>query len=229
MADTNPVQKRMIGARKPVAKGYLVVLVILVVVGLGSFGGYWFYEQHHISSDLKRTILAALDSHSTENDFHVYMREARLQVRTRRDAIVLAKLENAAELANSSAEIWVRQYRESLDSLRNPKTPSSRKLEDIKRQYRQSHIAVPKSIEDHIQEAYRQEKAEWEQEKQTHYSEANRAKTESETAQKLLQEVRVAVGSPPPKESKPEGWTNDPCPSGFRWVNHGTSGACENK
>jgi hypothetical protein len=64
---------------------------------LAGFLGYYLY-QRHLSSDLKRTLVAAMDPHCSVADVQQYLHAARPLVRTKRDAEVLAQMEHAFEL-----------------------------------------------------------------------------------------------------------------------------------
>jgi hypothetical protein len=85
----------------------LFVLVILLVAA--SYGGFQLYERH-LSSNLKRTLVAALDQSATDADILVYVREARLQVRTEKDKATLSKLEKMLQLAQDAQEIEQRHW-----------------------------------------------------------------------------------------------------------------------
>ncbi len=71
---------------------------VLASVCLAGFLGYYLY-QHHLSSDLKRTLVAAMDPHCSVADVQQYLHAARPLVRTKRDAEVLAQTQEAFEMA----------------------------------------------------------------------------------------------------------------------------------
>ena len=64
----------------------LFVGVLAVILVGGCFGGYQLYQRHYLSSGMKRTLTAAMDPSATESDIRTYIRDARLQVHTSRDA-----------------------------------------------------------------------------------------------------------------------------------------------
>ena len=71
-------------------------VLILLVAGV-SYGGWRIY-QGHLSGDLRRTLIAAADPTASNADIHAYLRRARLQVRTDRDAEVFGKLATSVQL-----------------------------------------------------------------------------------------------------------------------------------
>jgi hypothetical protein len=90
--------------RKVAVIAGVIGLVVLTAVCYGSFRLY----ENHLSSTLKRTLLASMDSSASENDIRSYLRDARLQVRTQKDAVVLQELEDAVNCADKSADTAVR-------------------------------------------------------------------------------------------------------------------------
>lgn len=76
----------------------VLVAMILALLAVGGFFGYRWYDAHHISSDLRRILLAVMDSNATDADRAQYMREARLTIRTHKDEIVLGELEQAVHI-----------------------------------------------------------------------------------------------------------------------------------
>jgi hypothetical protein len=91
--------------------------LFIALIGLGCFGGYRLYQRRYLSSDMKRTLTAAMDPAASENDVVTYIRDARLQVHTERDIAILEKFETCMQLAKDASEIEQRLWKETLDSL----------------------------------------------------------------------------------------------------------------
>jgi hypothetical protein len=72
--------------------------LLLVIIGLACFGSYRLYQRRYLSSDIKRTLKAAVDPAATEADVMAYIRDARLQVHTEKDAEVLQNFETCVQL-----------------------------------------------------------------------------------------------------------------------------------
>jgi hypothetical protein len=89
--------------------GFLIALAVC-----GSFGGYELYQRHHLSSDIKRTLTAAMDPSASEADVLTYIRDARLQVHTKKDADLSQKFQTCVQLAKDSSEINSRLFRETM-------------------------------------------------------------------------------------------------------------------
>ncbi len=81
----------------------IVTVALLVLLAAGSYLGYYEYDHHHLTSDLKRTLQAALDPDTTDADAAAYLRQAHLQVRTKLDAEVEGRFQQAVTLAMSAA------------------------------------------------------------------------------------------------------------------------------
>lgn len=73
-------------------------LAVLILLVAGVSYGSWRLYQGHISTDLRRTLIAAADPTSSNTDVHAYLRRARLQIRTNRDAEVFGKLATSVQL-----------------------------------------------------------------------------------------------------------------------------------
>jgi hypothetical protein len=76
----------------------LLVLVVLVLLLSGVSYGGWRLYQRHLSSDLRRTLIAAADPTASDADLQAYLHRARLQVRTERDAEIFGKIATAVQL-----------------------------------------------------------------------------------------------------------------------------------
>jgi hypothetical protein len=75
-----------------------LLLSILLVCGL-IYGGCRLY-QTHLSSDLRGTLIAAADPTASDAELHAYLRRARFQVRTERDAEIFEKIATAVQLSD---------------------------------------------------------------------------------------------------------------------------------
>jgi predicted Zn-dependent protease len=72
----------------------LISLALIIGAGIGI---YRHYQANHISSDLRRTLTAAVDPRCSMNDELTYLRDARAQVRSLRDAQLEDYLQSAVE------------------------------------------------------------------------------------------------------------------------------------
>ena len=70
----------------------------VVILAAGFWVGYRQYQEYYLSPTVKRLLIAAMDPHSTSEDVKIYVRQARLEVRTERDRNTLAKYEEARAL-----------------------------------------------------------------------------------------------------------------------------------
>ena len=78
--------------------GYLSMMAIV-----GVLVGYQEYDKRYISSDLRRTLTAAVDVTASQADIESYIRTARLQVRTKKDAALLGMYEQFMILSQIAA------------------------------------------------------------------------------------------------------------------------------
>jgi hypothetical protein len=190
--------EKLNGIFKPTLYGSAIAVIVC-----GSFGGYQLYQRHHLSSDLKRTLTAAMDSSATEEDVSTYLRDARLQVRTRKDAEILQKFQKAVHLAEDSSQITARLFNETFRSLHSlaagePEAYSTvNKLIEIRSQYWAAHKPVPKNLQTQIHQALVDGQARRKQESQEQDEEQKRADNESKTAKRLYNDVRSELGWPP--------------------------------
>jgi len=81
-----------------------VLLALSAILITAGFGG-WHLYQNHLSSDLKRTLIAGVDPNANEADVHVYIRDARLQVRTKKDQTTFDKLVRVMQLAKDASDM----------------------------------------------------------------------------------------------------------------------------
>lgn len=181
------------------------IFVGTLVVLSGGFAGYQLYETRHLSSDLKRTLTAATDEHATEADLRSYFHDARLQVHTKKDEEVLQKFEKAAQLAANSTEISGQVFHAQLRSIGDLSSgyEEFNRLIELRSQYWQAHVPVPKDLRPRIDKALADAKARKQQEQELQDSEMKRAESEQATAKALYNEVRSELGLPPlPKPPK---------------------------
>jgi len=129
--------------------------IAIVVIGFGCFGGYELYEKRYLSSDLRRTLTAAMDPAATNGDIMAYVRDARLQIRTMKDAAVFQKFEECVQLSEDSNEINSRLFNDSMTALQSLNSTDSlvSKLVEIRSEYWREHIPVPKILQTQIDQA----------------------------------------------------------------------------
>jgi hypothetical protein len=109
----------------------LIFGVSIGIIGLGCFGGYVLYQRHYLSSDIRRSLTAAMDPTATESDVLTYIRDARLQVRTERDRETLEKFETCVQLAKDASEIDQRLWKQILDfSPGHPRSQQEERMYD---------------------------------------------------------------------------------------------------
>jgi hypothetical protein len=178
--------------------------LLIAIIGFGCLGGYKLYQRRYMSSDLKRTLLVAMDPTASESDILVYIRDARLQVLTRKDAEVLQKLQTCVQLGRDSSEVNSRLTKEYFEALGSmvPRNSPFDKLVALRSEYWAAHLPVPKDLLTRMDQAMAGEKARQKRQKETWEAEEKRAKEEQATAQKLYKEVRAELGLPPLQVAK---------------------------
>lgn len=154
----------------------LFVTFTIVVLALTSFG-WWYYNERMVSSKVKGAVLAVVNSPNvTDADLDVYLRTAKLESRTKRDTVVVARLDKMVALMRQSAFDKARgQDSRVIDTLSKTvqgcstgPDPSCRKL--------QQSLAEFTEQSQHLLEKSKEEQAE---------------------AQTLFSSLRVDVGLPP--------------------------------
>jgi hypothetical protein len=172
---------------------------LTAVMILSCFGGYQLYQRRYLSSDLKRTLIAAMDPAVTENDIVAYLHDARLQVRTRKDAEILQKFETTIQFAKDASEINNRLFNERMKSIDDMTSRNTHfdKLVAIAQDYQKSGIVIPKDLLAQIHQARIDDKAEHDQQRSRWDADEQRAKDEATGAKKLYGEVRSELGLPP--------------------------------
>jgi len=182
----------------------LIGVLLFLAIGLLCFRAYETYEWHYLSSGLKRTLGAGMDSTATQSDIASYMRDARLQVRTKRDAQVLQKFEECLRQINEVAEIEQGHFDETLKSIksRGSGDPYLQSLLDTKLKYLQAHRAVPDSVQADIDREVAFEKQDKKYEDEKYQREEDRAKSERVSAPELYRELRVDLELPPVPQTK---------------------------
>jgi len=73
----------------------LLLLMAILISALGAYA----YDRHHLSADLKQTLIEASYPSNTFDQIDTYLHEARLQVHTRKDQEVYGKFFQAVRLA----------------------------------------------------------------------------------------------------------------------------------
>jgi hypothetical protein len=161
---------------------------------LGGFLGYYLY-QRHLSSDLKRILVAAMDPHCSVADVQQYLHAARPLVRTKRDWDVLAQTQKAFEMAvdaQQTSDEYLQYLQQTLDD-GVTRQSAFWKLEQIEEQYRSEGLRVPADLKAQEAEALKEEKRESDEWKQRD----NDADREQAEAGKLFNQVRADIGMPP--------------------------------
>ena len=78
------------------------ILIGLALLGGIAFGGYTLYERH-ISTEARAAVLAALGDNVNDADVAVYLRTAKLAIRTKRDAYIVGLLDKTVEQAEKAS------------------------------------------------------------------------------------------------------------------------------
>jgi hypothetical protein len=81
-----------------------LVVAIAVLAG-GGVASYRWYDTHHISSEFRRTAAAICDPTTSGSDQESYLRSARLQVRTARDAALLNEIETMLRIDDATLDL----------------------------------------------------------------------------------------------------------------------------
>jgi hypothetical protein len=170
-------------------KALIISISLLSAIGLIGYGSCQGYE-HHLSADLKRTLIASMDPSVTIDDLHVYLRDARLQVRTDKDKEVPEKFQTSVRLLEDSKEICNRQDKE-IHALVSGNGPYTRVVLLIMRYYK-AHLNPPKELlaqyeNDQKREQHREMIWDLEQ---------KRSAEEERAGKKLNAEVRESLGLP---------------------------------
>lgn len=161
---------------------------VLVAACLAGLAGYHLY-QRHLSSNLKRTLVAAMDPHCSIADVQQYLHAARPLVRTKRDAEVLAQTQKAFEMA-VAAQQTMDEYRQyTLRNLNDTLQDATNKLEEYQGM---SAAQVKEAIkeDEQIEKEKKQLSDEWDRDNDD-------AVKEQAEAGKLFNQVRAELGMPP--------------------------------
>lgn len=98
-------------------KRLLVVSPILIsFLVLGGIGSWEWYNHSYLSGDLRRTLVAAVDPQDSNNDVLIYLRIARLQVKTQRDQTLFDKLKKMVFLSQEADKLNKEWWDNSLDT-----------------------------------------------------------------------------------------------------------------
>lgn len=178
----------------------LTVFLVVVVVAVASVAAYGIhrFRDHYLSPELKRTLTAAMDTSATENDISAYLRDARLQVRTRKDAEILQEFETAVWYSGKTS---VPQY--DLDKLLDDESSASYDhLHYLKAVTACIRIRCSDSSTLHTEvENYREDENrdsnQLKLDKKYVDDDTKRAENARITSLKLFQEVRADMGLPP--------------------------------
>lgn len=76
---------------------------LLTTIGLLALAAaiYTSYDRHHLSTDLKQTLVEAAYPSNTFDQIDAYLHEARLQIRTQKDREVYGKFYEAVRIAEN--------------------------------------------------------------------------------------------------------------------------------
>lgn len=173
----------------------LIAFTLLLVAA--SYGGFRLYECH-LSSDLKRTLVAALDQSATDTDILVYVRDARLQVRTEKDKTTFSKLEKILQLAQNAQEIEQRHWQE----LTQRQEEMTRALGPYGDKSNYPCFRIRNAIgaaKESFQKACQDQIEKYKEEEKAMNNENETAQKAREDAQKLNGERRADLGLPPAK------------------------------
>jgi len=185
-----------------------ILSVFIVFLVAGCIGGYRMYQRYYLSSDLRRTLTAAMDESATEADIQSYLRTARLQIRTKKDTNTVRDFEECLALAKDAAEISRRHWKESLESIAasGPYGKEYKHYDDLidtVKRYWSAGRETPKELSAEIHQESQRIKTEREQKEKRYKSEEETGKQESAKALSLLNGVRATLKMPPipkPKE-----------------------------
>jgi putative alpha-1,2-mannosidase len=189
------------------SKAVIVTLIGLLLLAGCAIYGFQYYQWHYLSTDLSRALTAAMDPAGNEKDVDGYLHDARLLVRTKRDATVLHKFETFFAEAKDANETKNRRFREVLQSLddtvRGKDYEFYHQLDAIRSSYRQMHVAVPKTLQDQMTAELKEIPIRQKEKKESGDAEDRRADREQAHAQQLLKELRSDLGMPPLPTPKP--------------------------
>ena len=90
---------------KPDHKKHTIVFFTFAIVVLASTSfGWWYYNERMVSSKVKAAVLAVVNTPNiTDADLDVYLRTAKSESRTKRDADVVARLDKMISLMRQSS------------------------------------------------------------------------------------------------------------------------------
>ena len=154
------------------------VLASLAIIVLASTSfGWWYYNERMVSSKVKAAVQAVVNSPAiTDADFDVYLRTAKSESCTKRDADVVARLDKMVSLMRQSSFDKARgQDRRVIDTLSKTVQGCSKDPDEPCRKLQQS-LAEFTDQSQHLLEKSKEEQAE---------------------AQTLFSSLRVDVGLPP--------------------------------
>jgi len=173
----------------------VIVSISLILLVAAGFGAYHLYDTRYLTPTLKRTLTAAMDSSASRFDILSYLRDARLQVRTKRDAEVLKMFQDAVDhvsSAHENHEQYMQLVHESLDSEVNGDS-AFRKRAKFENEYRSRHQPVPTDVLAMLAEYDARDALREQEEKILRES----ASQEEEWAKALFTEIRSILGLPP--------------------------------
>ena len=163
---------------KPDHKKRTKVFVTFAIIVLASTSfGWWYYNERMVSSKVKAAVRAVVNSPNiADADLEVYLRTAKLESRTKRDANVVARLDKMASLMRQRSFDKERgQDTRVMDTLSGAIKGCSTNPDEACRKLQQS-LAEFTEQSQHLLEKSNEEQAE---------------------AQTLFSNLRVDVGLPP--------------------------------
>jgi hypothetical protein len=172
----------------------VVLILLLLVFSASGYAAYNYYNNHHVSSDLKRTLTAAMDPANKDSDIESYMHDARVQVRTKKDSELIGKMNQLLAIAAAQEQ----RYENTMERIRKSgeKRPVAKMIE-IENEYRADHLPVPAKLKDQITTELKEERAEFDQQIKDDEADAIRAKKQESDAERLVAEIRHDLGLPP--------------------------------
>jgi hypothetical protein len=189
---------------------WVVLVVLICLVGIGSAGGYHIYQKH-LSGDVKRLLLAANDDHASMMEVHQYMAQARPLERTQRDREVVGELEDGLALYATVQEDQQKDQEEYQATIRyRPDALDENdecfgnfnKLARLSQQYQREDIAGPPSLKASMTQEIEVAKACLERQRQASKSRSLEEQKDGKLAVDKLNDVRKAIGIAPLKTSK---------------------------
>jgi len=171
---------------------FTAVYILFVALVAGGFSGYHIYQTHHLSSDLKRTLTAAMDPHNMNIDVQGYLHDAELQIRTKRDAEVVAKFKEIQQIDLREKL----RHQKLMDRMRDMNQEPLDNLMRLEESYRQKHMPVPQDLKDTIDQATKSWKDGLAERKYQDSREYREAADDEANREELVAQICADLGCP---------------------------------